>query len=138
MKKLFSITFLTVLIVSSFTAEARGHRGGSHHSSGRSYSSYSHNSYAPAPVKKKPARHRAVRYAAAGAVGYGAYQAHNYVTSYTRESGRQAARNRSIQRYQSQEQMRPEPEPVSTAPTCAPLALARDPGYTRLPICSND
>jgi len=75
--------------------------------------------------------------ATAFAAGYGADQAHNYTPSYVREKGRLAARKFSTNNYDSQYQSQRQAQPVSQnmAPTCSPLSMASQPGYTTLPVC---
>lgn len=127
------------LIAASFTADARGHRGGGgHRSYSHSFSSgYSSQTTTPRIKKRYSSAKRTARYATAGAAGYGAYQAHNYTSSYVREKGRQAARKSSTNNDDNQYQNQPQAKPVSQnmAPTCSPLSMASQPGYTNLPVC---
>lgn len=127
------------LIAASFTADARGHRGGGGHTSYiHSFSSgYSSQTTTPRIKKRYSSARRTARYATAGAAGYGAYQAHNYTSSYVREKGRQAARKSSTNNDDSQYQNQPQAQPVSQnmAPTCSPLSMTSQPGYTTLPVC---
>jgi len=126
------------VIVTSFTADARGHRGGGGH---RSYIHSSGNLYhssTPVTKKKSSVARRSAKYATVGAVGYGAYQAHNYTTSYVREKARQDAKKSTQNNYQSQYQPQPQQTSQNTAPTCSPVSMASQPGYTNLPICQGD
>lgn len=126
-------SLLAIVAATSLNADARGRRGGGH---SYSHSSYSSHSYSPPSVStssaKKPAskKKRVAKYAAVGTAGYAGYQAHNYASSYVREKGRQDARNSSTKNNQPMQQ-------AQAAPTCAPIAMAAQPGYTNLPICQD-
>lgn len=137
-KGIISGLAVAALIAASFTADARGHRGGGGH---RSYSHSVSSGYsspiATPTVKKRYSRSRQTAgYATAGVAGYGAHQVHNYTSSYVREKGRLAAR-KSPNDDDSQNQTPPQTQSVSQnmAPTCSPLSMASQPGYTTLPIC---
>lgn len=139
MKGIILSLAIVSLIAASFTADARGHRGGGgHRSYSHSFSSGYLSQTTTSRIKKRySSARRTARYATAGAAGYGAYQAHNYTSSYVREKGRQAARKSSTNNDDSQYQNQPQAQPVSQnmAPTCSPLSMTSQPGYTNLPVC---
>ncbi|MGF9658070.1 hypothetical protein AAIH18_11490 [Pantoea agglomerans] len=139
MKGIILSLAIVSLIAASFTADARGHRGGGgHRSYSHSFSSgYSSQTKTPRIKKRYSSAKRTAIYATAGAAGYGAYQAHNYTSSYVREKDRQAARKSSTNNDDSQYQNQPQAQPVSQnmAPTCSPLSMTSQPSYTNLPVC---
>lgn len=139
MKGIILSLAMASLMAASFTADARGHRGGGgHRSYSHSFSSaYSSQTTTPRIKKRYSSSKRTARYATAGVAGYGAYQAHNYTSSYVREKGRQAARKPSTNSYDNQYPNQPQAQPVSQnmAPTCSPLSMVSQPGYTNLPVC---
>lgn len=136
MKKMFLGMLMVSVVVTSFTADARGHRGGGGHRSYSHSSGYSYHASTPVAKKRSSKPRRSAKYAVVGAVGYGVYQAHNYTTSYVREKGHQAARSSTSSNYQ--DQLQPQQASQNTLPTCSPLAMASQPGYTNLPICQGD
>lgn len=135
-KGIISGLAMASLIAASFSADARGHRGGGgHRSYSHSVSAGYSSQIASSTVSRKYSRStRKARYATAGVTGYGAYQVHNYTSSYVREKGRLAAR-KSSHHDDSQNQDQPQPVSQNMAPTCSPLSMASQPGYTTLPIC---
>ncbi|MGC0876076.1 hypothetical protein WKG84_00985 [Pantoea agglomerans] len=139
MKGIILSLAIVSLIAASFTADARGHRGGGgHRSYSHSFSSGYLSQTTTSRIKKRySSARRTARYATTGAAGYGAYQAHNITSSYVREKGRQAARKSSTNNDDSQYQNQPQAQPVSQnmAPTCSPLSMTSQPGYTNLPVC---
>jgi len=139
MKGIILSLAMASLMAASFTADARGHRGGGgHRSYSHSFSSgYASQTTTPRIRKRYSSSKRTSRYGTAGVAGYGAYQAHNYTSSFVREKGRQAARKSSTNNDNSQYQHQPQAKPVSQnmAPTCSPLSMVSQPGYTNLPVC---
>ena len=83
MKGIILSLAMASLMAASFTADARGHRGGGgHRSYSHSFSSgYSSQTTTPRIKKRYSSSKRTARYATAGVAGYGAYQAHNYTSS---------------------------------------------------------
>jgi hypothetical protein len=79
MKGIILSLTMASLMAASFTADARGHRGGGgHRSYSHSFSSgYSSQTTTPRIKKRYSSSKRTARYATAGVAGYGAYQAHN-------------------------------------------------------------